>query len=387
MNQIYLDHNSTTPIDARVAEAIHQCNLAGYANPASQHQSGRRARRVLEAAREAVGRMINANVADVHADRVIFTSGGTEANNLAILGMVDAAPGRVIVSSIEHPSVLGPAEQLGRLGYDIRYLRADKRGVVDLDHLSELLNSQTQLVSVMLANNETGVLQPVAEAARICRDRRIAFHTDAVQAVGKQKVDFQQLGVTALSLTAHKFHGPLGIGALVVRNDAKLNPIMYGGFQQESLRPGTEMVALAAGLQIAMELWEQEADSRHQHLRHLRDRLEQSLLATLPDTIVNGVDADRLPHTSNLAFPGVDRQALVMALDLANVACSTGSACASGSSEPSPVLAAMNLSREIIEASIRISLGIFNNASQIDQAIDHISRTVKDLRHPKRMGN
>lgn len=380
MHSIYLDNNSTTRIDPRVADAIHECLRAGYGNPASQHRLGRQSRRVLEQARDTVGRILGCHLSDIHADRVVFTSGGTEANNLALLGLAGHPPGRVIVSAIEHPSVSGPAEQLARLGFDVRRVRVSRDGVVQIDHLRELLNQDTRLVSVMLANNETGVLQPVAEMAEICGQAGVSMHTDAVQVVGKLPVHFRRLGVTALSLAGHKFHGPRGIGALVVRSDVKLSPQLFGGFQQEGLRPGTESVALAVGLSRALELWEQESESRQQRMAALRDRLEHGIRAEVPDVVINGSSAVRLPHTINLSFPGVDRQALLMALDLAGIACSAGSACASGSSEPSPVLLAMGLPPEITVGAIRISLGADSTAEEIQQAIRCISNIIKDLR-------
>ena len=380
MDSIYLDNNSTTRIDPRVADAIHDCHRAGYVNPASQHRLGRQSRRVLEQARDTVGRILGCHLSDIHADRIVFTSGGTEANNLALLGLAGLPPGRVIVSAIEHPSVSGPAEQLARLGFDVQRVRVSREGVVQIDHLRDLLNQDTRLVSVMLANNETGVLQPILELAEICAQAGVPMHTDAVQVVGKLPVHFRQLGVTAMSLAAHKFHGPRGIGALVVRSDVKLSPRLFGGFQQEGLRPGTESVALAVGLSRALELWEHESDSRLQRMTGLRDQLEHGIRAEVPDVVINGSSAARLPHTTNVSFPSVDRQPLLMALDLAGIACSAGSACASGSSEPSSVLLAMGLPPEITAGAIRISLGADSTATEIDQAIRRISNIVNELR-------
>lgn len=383
MEPIYLDHNATTTIDPRVALAIDECHRAGHVNPASPHQAGRRARRVLERARESIARILNCRCSDTQADRVIFTSGGTEANNLALFGLAGAPPGRVIISAIEHPSVTGPAAQLPPCGFDVQRVPVSRDGVVQVDRLRELLTPETRLVSVMLANNETGVLQPVQEIAALCAEASVPLHTDAVQTVGKLPVDFQQLNVTALSLTAHKFHGPVGIGALVVRSNVELRPRLWGGFQQAGLRPGTEPVALAVGLQKALELWQQAADVRCQRITALRDRLEGALRAEFAELVVSGAGATRLPHTSNMAFPGLDRQALLMALDMAGVACSTGSACASGSSDPSPVLLAMGLPSTVVNAALRFSLGAFTTDAEVTEAVRRISQIVKDLQRRK----
>jgi cysteine desulfurase len=371
---IYLDHNATTPIDPRVAEAIADCYAAGYLNPASPHAAGRRARQRLEQARETIARILGADTARMNSAELLFTSGGTESNNLALRGLaysptVPKGPRtRIIVSAIEHPSILGTAQQMLRQGYDVRQLPVDSDGVVQISKLDELITDETRLVSVMWANNETGVIQPIAEIAAICRERGVLMHTDAVQLVGKLPVAFDELGVDALSLTAHKFHGPLGIGALLLRGGVQLQPILYGGFQQHSLRPGTESVALAVGLQRALELWRDESPERAEKLRMHRDRLENLLRAGYSDLVINGIAADRLPHCSNVSFPGCDRQALLLALDQAGVCCSTGSACASGSSEPSPVLLAMGCSEQIVEGSLRISVGKTTTTAEIDLA-------------------
>jgi cysteine desulfurase len=232
----------------------------------------------------------------------------------------------------------------------------------------------------MLGSNETGVLQPVAEIAAICRTRGVAVHTDATQVVGKLPVDFSALGVDGLTCSAHKFHGPLGIGALVLRRDATLAPSLFGGFQQGGLRPGTESVTLAVGMCVALESWAREADARAQRMAALRDQLERQILAGDPRAVVIGGGATRLPHAANIAFAGLDRQALVMALDLAGVACSTGSACASGSSEPSPALVAMGLPEEQISSSLRFSLGAATTAAEIDEAARRILSVVNRLR-------
>ena len=380
MQQIYLDNNATTPMLPAVAEAMAEAYAEGYANPASQHQCGQRARRVLEEAREEITTMLGGRTSGMKADRLVFTSGGTESNNLALRGFSGGREGNLIVSSIEHPSIASVAEQLAREGRDVRTLTVSQDGVTQIDSLHHLLDDQTRIVSVILGNNETGVLQPVREIAAICQERDVPMHTDAVQAVGKIPVDFGTLGVSALSLSAHKFHGPQGIGGLLQRHDATPDPLFFGGFQQNGIRPGTEPIVLAIGMLTALRIWKLNATDREERLKGLRDQLEQQLLCEGGNIVVNGADATRLPHTTNVSFVGLDRQAILMALDVAGVACSTGSACASGSSEPSPVLLNMGLAADVVEGSIRISLGAATTAEQVDKAIHRILAVCGRLR-------
>jgi len=386
MDLIYLDHNSTTPMLPEVADAVREASLRYGANPASQHEPGRQARRVLEEARERVGELLGARVGGRNADRLIFTSGGTEANNLAIFGLLNAwanasNPGHLVISVIEHPSVAEAAQVLEQSGWHVDRLGVDARGVLCVDQLGPLLRPETRLVSLMLGNNETGVMQPVARAAEICATQGVPMHCDAVQVVGKLPVHFGGLNLALMSSAAHKFHGPTGVGVLVVRHGVALHPTMFGGHQQAGLRPGTEMVALVVGMQTALECWHRESDARRQRLTSLRDRLEQTILDNFSTARVIGREAPRLPNTANVSFVGLDRQALVMALDLAGVACSTGSACASGSSEPSPSLAAMRLPKDVLEGSIRFSLGATTTAAEIDEAACRILRICQQLRH------
>ena len=378
---IYLDHNATTPVLPAVAQAMAECLAAGYANPASGHGPGRRARQVLEDAREAVAAILGADLGGRPADRLVFTSGGTEANNLALLGLAgEGPPGEIVVSVIEHSSIGSAAQRLQRHGWLVHRLGVDASGVVRLSELADRLNRRTRAVAIMLANNETGVLQPAAEAARICRAVGVPLHVDACQAVGKLPVDFAALGAATLSFAAHKFHGPLGIGGLVVRPDIELSPLLSGGFQQGGLRPGTESVVLAVGLYAALEAYWSDAVERTSRLSALRDRLESGLRSAWPHLVVNGGAALRGPQTVNSAFVGHDRQALWMALDLAGVACSTGSACASGSSEPSPVLIAMGCPPEVVGSALRFSLGATTTAAQIDEAVGRIGRCLAQVR-------
>ena len=328
--------------------------------------------------------MLGADLTSAHPDQLVFTSGGTESNNLALTGLTTPGSGQLVLSPVEHPSIAGVAEQLERQGTDVSHLKVDSNGVIDLEHLRELLERPTQLVSVMLANHETGVIQPIQEVAEICRAKNVPCHTDAIQAVGKIPVNFRDLGVSALTFNAHKLHGPQGIGGLILHPDLQLQPMLFGGFQQMGLRPGTESVALAVGLRRALELWIDESSIRIKQMTDLRDRLEATICDAVPNIVVNGKSADRLPHTTNLSLPGLDRQALVMALDMAGIACSAGSACASGSSEPSPTLLAMGLDKSVVDAAIRLSVGALTSVDEIDEAGRRITRVFKDLTRQNR---
>jgi cysteine desulfurase len=380
MLAIYLDHNATTPLADPVAQAMAACQRAGYANPASQHAAGRRARALLEQCRESVASILGARIDGPQPDRLLFTSGGTEANNLAVFGLAASGSGPIVVSAIEHASVLEPAARLGWLGRPVLKIPVSQQGQIRLDELPDILAQQPVLVAVMLGNNETGVLQPLAEVVGRASAAGVPVHCDAVQAVGKVPVDFRTLGVGSLSLAAHKFHGPTGIGALLLRHDTPLAPLLFGGHQQQGLRPGTESLALVVGLTKALELFAAEHQARAERMQALRERLEAGLLAECPELLIHGRQVPRLPHTSAIAFPGVNRQALLMALDLAGVACSTGSACSSGSSEPSPVLLAMGLEKRLVDASLRFSLGAETTADEVDRAISIILQIYKGLR-------
>ena len=416
METIYLDHNATTPPLPEVLEAMAQCEREAPANPASQHRAGRKARQRLEDAREGIAEILGARLG-TPGDPLIFTSGGTEANNLALFGLLPEIPpgadprqaGRVAVSAIEHPSVAEAADFLKRQGWPVSRLGVDGAGVLKLAEvqawlageeyseglqvaenkkLNEGSDSTIQpplaLISVMLGNNETGVLQPVAEVAAAVQKcqpspARVLVHTDAVQVVGKLPVNFTQLNVDALSFSAHKFNGPKGIGGLLLRAGVELKPRQFGGFQQAGKRPGTEAVSLAVGMHVALEIWQRDGEAKAQQLAALRDRLEAGLRAAGLNIVVHGADAPRLPHTANISFLGHNRQSLLMALDLAGVACSTGSACASGSTDPSPALLAMGVEQAAWESALRFSLGYFTTAAHVDQAVHRISNVVKNL--------
>lgn len=382
-DSIYLDHNATTPVRPEVADVVRESSLRYAANPASQHSAGRLARRALEDARQKVGELLGARMSGMDADRVIFTSGGTEAANLAVFGLTAVARrtgkrNHFVTTGIEHPCVLEAADQLHEA--EVEHLSANVDGIVEAASVRRALRPETAAVSVMLANNETGVVQPIAAMASLCADQGIAMHCDAAQAIGKLPVSFADLGLSAMSLAAHKFYGPLGIGALVLRHGVALEPALFGGHQQAGLRPGTETVALAVGLCQALALSLDELAGESIRLAKLRDQLEQALTNAMPNTIVIGANAVRLPNTSNIAFVGLNRQALLMALDQAGIACSSGSACASGSSEPSPALLAMGLKKELLESSIRFSLGRSTTTAEVDEACRRILSVCQRLR-------
>ena len=350
------------------------------ANPSSQHAAGRQARQVVERARESILKECGGRNQGMASDQLLFTSGGSESNNLAIFGLSENIPGAIVVSSIEHPSVLAAAQYAGSRGREIRYLSCSCDGIVSLDRLEEWLATQSTngpvaLVSLMLANNETGVLQPVARAAAMCHEYGVLIHTDAVQVLGKSELNFADLDVDAMTITSHKLHGPVGIGALLVRHGVQLVPQTFGGFQQLGLRPGTEMPVLSGGFEVAVANAKTHFANRVATMKRLRDSLQQKIVAAIPNAVAVGAQSARLPHTLSIAFPGVDRQALQLALDMSGIACSTGSACASGSSQPSHVLEAMLLDPSIIRGGIRFSL----SAETLDQEIDQVVESLTDI--------
>jgi cysteine desulfurase len=372
MRRIYLDYNATTLLLPAVWEAMLPC-LRDGGNPASAHAVGRQARRYLEDARERVASHLEA-----HPDEVLFTSGATEANNLALFGQVDNPPAQLLSSPIEHPSVSEPLQQLSNAGFTVTYLPVDATGRVPADALRERDLAAVRLLTLMLVNHEIGTIQPVQELARLL-PAGTACHCDAVQAVGKMPVSFRQLGVTTLSFSAHKFHGPTGVGVLLVRRGVMLRPRMFGGHQQGGRRPGTEPVALAVGLAAALDLACAEHEARRLRVARLRTRFLTLLQVRAAPVVVNG-SADGVPHTLNLSFPGLRADLLLMALDLAGVACSAGSACSSGSLLPSPVLRAMGLPEEGLRSAVRFSLGYLLEDDEIDDAAERVATAVCRMR-------
>jgi cysteine desulfurase len=374
-SRIYLDNNATTRPFPEVIEAVAGHLADSYANPGSRHAEGRQARRALESARETIADILNAD-----PEEVVFTSGGTEATNMAVLGLTQGRPGTIALTVGEHPATTESCRFLKSRGWTLHNLDVDESGRLVPEQYAQLPWSDLKLVTVILAHNETGVVQDLQPLAQSCRQRGVPLHVDAVQAVGKIPVHFHELGAAALSLGAHKFHGPRGIGALLLRRDIQLAPIQFGGHQEAGRRPGTEMTALAVGMAKALELWHARREERMQHVAALRDRLEHGLSDTCAPTAVNGSRLHRLPNTLNIAFPGVDGEALLVALDLEGIACSLGSTCASGSAEPAPALVAMNRPPEVYRSSVRFSVSVENTLEEIDEAVRRIAAVVERLR-------
>lgn len=366
----YLDYNASAPLRPEALAAM-QPWLLTPGNPASAHGAGRKVRQALEDAREQIAAMLGA-----FPDEVVFTSGATEANNLALFGLAGDPPGHILASAIEHPCIHEPLKQLAARGFVVESLPVSLDGIVAAGAINERRRSDTRLATVMLANHETGAIQPVAELAR----DGIPFHTDGAQAVGKMRVNFHQLGVTSLSLSGHKLGGPVGIGALLVSRCAKLKPLLFGGHQQHGRRPGTEPVALAVGMAAALSASLCHLETTNRQMLAFRTRFLDRLLADAAPVARNGPATGGLPHVLNLSFPGCRADALLAALDLAGVACSTGSACSSGSLLPSPVLQAMGVSGDQLHSAMRFSFGPGLTADQIDEAARIIVHVVQRLR-------
>ena len=378
MKRVYFDNNATTPLAPEVFEAMRPYLLEDYGNASSIHWFGQRAKAGVEKAREQVARLLNAR-----SSEIVFTSGGTESDNAAILGIVEAARGErkhVVTSTIEHPAVLSTAKLLEKRGVAVTYVRVGASGVIDPADVAAALRPETVLISVMHANNELGTVQPLEEIGRIARERDIYFHTDAVQSAGKIPLDVEKLGVDLLALSAHKLNGPKGVGALYVRKGTILRPLLHGGHHERDRRPGTENVAGIVGLGAAADIARAHLAEEHDRVAALRDRLEAGILASVPLVAVNGDRAHRTPNTSNLTFDHIEGEGFVIAMDLRGVACSTGSACSSGSLEPSHVLTAIGLRPEQARATIRFSLGRFNTEEDVDAALKILPGVAEQLR-------
>lgn len=371
MHRLYFDNNATSPVHPRVAEEMLEAQRDAWGNASSVHAEGRRARQRLEESREMVASFIGSAPREI-----VFTSGGSESNNTALAGVALRSGQRchIVTSAIEHPSVLQACEWLRRRGHEVTLVGCRADGSVDPDVIASALREDTGIVSLMLANNETGVVQPVAAVAALARDRGIHVHCDAVQAAGRIPVDVGMLGVDTLSIAAHKMHGPKGIGALYVRAGVVLEPLVVGGAQERRRRAGTESVPLAAGLAAAARLARDEM-GRWDEIAGWRDELERELLASFEGSFVNGGGATRLPNTTNICFRGHDAEGIVIGLDLEGLAVSTGSACSSGRVEPSNVLIRMGISEDDARSSVRISLGRLNEAVEIARALE-LFRTV-----------
>src|SRR5450432_1205043 len=375
MRRIYLDNNATTPVLPEVFEAMRPHFCEEFGNASSIHHHGQQTRAAVENARESVAALLGCL-----ASEIVFTSGGTEADNLAIAGLVSAGD-HVITSSIEHHAVLLTCKHLEEIGADVTVLPVDGRSLVDPSDVRRALRPNTKLISVMMANNETGVLQPVAEIGRIAAEAGIVFHTDAVQAAGKVAINVNQIGCHALSISGHKIHAPQGVGALYVRKGTRLQPLFYGGRHERQRRAGTENVAGIVGLGKAAELaLAGFANGEVQKMAAMRDRLEAAILSGTEASGLNGATVRRVPNTTNVYFDHIEGEALIIALDLKGLALSTGAACSSGATEPSHVLIAMNLPPDRARASVRFSLGKQNTQDEIDFAIGLVPETVARLR-------
>ena len=380
VRRIYFDHNATTPVHPVVADTMEAALREEFGNPSSVHHFGQRAKAVIDQARSALAALIGADPSEV-----VFTSGGTESDNLAVRGSAEALEhtGRrhLIASAIEHEAVLNTLKALAKRGADTTILPVDDTGIVLPGDLRTALRDDTALVSVMHANNEIGTIQPIAELARVAHERGVLFHTDAIQSAGKIPIDVKALGVDLLSISAHKFYGPKGVGAIWIRRGLRILPILTGGKQERTRRAGTENVAGIVGMGVAAEVVRAKLAAEGARMAVLRDRLEEGILRGASRTMVNGARTLRLPNTTNISFDRVEAESLLIALDLAGVAVSTGSACSSGTLEPSHVLKAMGFSPHRTQNSVRFSLGVANTEAEVDRVIAVIPGIIEKLRN------
>jgi len=384
--RIYFDHNATTPVDPAAAEAMMRALRDLFGNASSVHYYGQQAKAAIDGARSAVAALIGAEPSEI-----VFTSGGTESDNFAIRGAAEAldVTGRkhLITSGIEHEAVINTFKALARRGWTTSLLPLDASGIVSPDRLREAMTDSTALVSIMHANNEIGTIQPIAELAQIARARGALFHTDAVQSAGKIPVSVRALGVDLLSISGHKFYGPKGAGVLWAKRGVRLSPFLAGGKQERNRRAGTENVPGVIGMGVAASRALEKMAGEATRLSALRNRLEDGILSSVPNTEVNGAREPRVPNTSNISFDRIEAESLLIALDLEGVAVSTGSACSSGTLEPSHVLKAMNLSSHRAQNSIRFSLGAANTEEEIDRVIAMLPKIVTKLRSLSAVGS
>jgi cysteine desulfurase len=384
MKRVYLDFNATTPVEPEVLEAMLPYFSAEFGNAASIHTPGQTARAAVETAREQVAALVGAR-----AQEIVFTSGGTESDNHAIFGVIAqpilAVSNRetrkhIITTAIEHEAVLNACQALEKEGVAVTYLPVDRNGLIDIERLRAAIQPETVLITVMHANNELGTVQPLEEIGRIAKERDIYFHTDAVQSAGKLAIDVNALQVDLLSLSGHKFYAPKGVGALYIRGGTRLRQLLYGGHHQRGFRPGTENVAGIVGLGKAAEVAHKSLPEDARRISALRDEFQLGLLQHVPQSHVNGGAAPRTPNTTNLVFPGLEGEALLIALDLKGLACSTGAACSSGAVEPSHVLTAIGLAPEEARASLRFSLGRHTTKKEIEFALQVVPAAIEQLR-------
>ncbi len=378
MRRVYLDHNATTPVHPEVLEAMMPFFKEKYGNASSIHWAGREVKKNLEEAREEVASLLNAK-----PEEIIFTGCGTESDNMAIQGVAWAQQekGRhIITTQVEHHAVLHTCCLLEKMGYEITYLPVDGNGRIDPEELRRSIKPETILITVMFANNETGTLSPITEIGEIAREKGVTFHTDAVQAVGKVPIDLGRIPVDILSLSGHKLYAPKGIGAQYIRAGTKLKPLIHGGSQERNRRAGTENIPYIVGLGKACEIARRDFAKGNAHLQSLRDRLYQGIFSRIPQVKFNGHPTERLPNTLNLSFLYIEGESLLLNLDLEGIAVSSGSACSSGSMEPSHVLLAMGIPSEIAQGAIRFSLGRTNTEEDVDYVLEKLPGIVKRLR-------
>jgi cysteine desulfurase len=384
MSLIYLDYNATTPIDHRVLESMIPYMREHYGNPSSIHSYGSRAKVALDESRELVSELISAKPKEI-----VFTSGGSESNNSAIIGAASALAEKgnhLITTRIEHASILESFRFLANHGFKVTLLGVNEHGLIDLDELRESITNKTVLVSVMFANNETGVVMPVNEIAAIVKEKGVVFHTDAIQAFGKTEVNSDDTAVDILSISSHKIYGPKGAGAIFIRNGLRIDPLIHGGGQERGRRSGTENVPAIVGFGKACEIIKEEVRSQkvEVNVKEFRDKLFRGILEKIDSVTLNGHLEKRLPNTLNLSFEDVEGESLVMSLDLEGIAVSTGSACSEGNVDPSHVLLAMGLSREQASSSIRFSFGRFNQEKDVDRVLEVLPGIVDRIRQVKK---
>ena len=378
MNKIYFDHNATTPVLDEVFDAMLPFLKEQWGNPSSIHWAGRGTRKAVEDARELVSALLNCTPIEL-----IFTSSGTEGDNHAIKGLAYAQKGKgnhIITTKVEHPAVLSTCKHLQKEGFEVTYLDVDKDGLINLDELKGAITPKTILISVMYANNETGVIFPIKEIGQIAKEKGVAFHTDAVQAAGKIKIDVNDLNVDLMTISGHKLYAPKGVGALFIKRGTRLVPLIHGGHQERNRRGGTENVAGIIAMGKASEIAIRDMEKETEHLKALKERLEKGMAERVPHIKVNGHLDKRLPNTANISFEFVEGESLLLNLDMKGIAASSGSACTSGSLEPSHVLVSMGLTHELSHGSVRFSLGKSNTVDEIDYLLEIMPPIVERMR-------